>query len=594
MLRVGNRVNMRGYPGTNQRPEPGDAIGAVLAAQSLTADGFGLNPAITFRFSRNVDFNSLEFGGDSPNFFFVDITPDSPSFRRQPRARFFATSNRTRYICENWLSIRPAEGSPLEAGHTYAVLFLSGVLDLDGEPIEADADFLAVTGNIRPQFPTLAAAWDRYRPLKAWLDAKGILPEQLVGGTVFTTGDPRRFMAAMRPAVYESAAPSVESLERCGQGVSTCAAPCSGALGIEEFHGEVRLSNFLTGAAPFKNTGGTVVFEDGVPRLQRREQVCISLAVPEGERPEGGWPLAIFGHDVGDDRRAGIDRGLATQLAAQGWATLSFDGVLQGARSGTPTPPTGAEVLTLMNTPTRPGLARDHALQAAADLYGMVRLTPELRRAVDGVNLGFNRNRVIFIGHGVGGELGIPFAAYEPEVKAVIVAGTGGSVVDRLQATRVPTNLNALYSVALAEPRLDGMHPGMHLYQAWLDARDPMNYMPVLKSPAAEVGLKHVWSIYGTEDSVTPSKMMGYLAFSGGLQRVGPELEELIALRVLEPVVGGGNVNGPDGARFTHVLKQYDGDGEGHDVLFESAAVRADLAAVLRAIAAGEVPTLSD
>ncbi|MGK0358681.1 MAG: hypothetical protein ACI9U2_000973, partial [Bradymonadia bacterium] len=120
VLRIGNRINLRGHPGTEQRPEPGDAIGAVLAAQALNADGFGLNPAITFRFSRGVDFNSLVFGGDNKNFVFVDITPNNDRFDRLPRARFFATSNRSRYVCENWLGLRPVEGSPLDSGHTYA------------------------------------------------------------------------------------------------------------------------------------------------------------------------------------------------------------------------------------------------------------------------------------------------------------------------------------------------------------------------------------------------------------------------------------------------------------------------------------------
>lgn len=594
VLRTGNRVNLRGYPGTNQFPQPGEAIGAVLAAQTLNADGFGLNPAVTFRFSRGVDFTSLVFGGDDKNFIFVDITPDSDRFDRLPRARFFATSNRGRYVCENWLGIRPAEGSPLEAGHTYAVLFLNGVLDTDGEPIVADPDFLAVTGNVRPQFPTLAAAWDRYRPLKAWLDFKGILPEELVGGTVFTTGDPRRFVAAMRPAVHATAAPSVEALNACGQGDSPCSAACSGADGVDEFTGEIRLSNFLTGAAPFKNTGGAVVFEDGVPRLQRREQVCVRLAVPQGERPAGGWPLAIFAHDAGDDARAGIERGLASQLADRGWATLTYDGVLQGARAGTTPPPTGADVRALLNAPTRPLVARDHALQATADLHGLVRLLPELRRTVGGVNLGFDRTRLIFIGHGLGGELGVPFAAYEPEIKAVILAGVGGSVMDQLQATREPANLNALYSVALAEPRLDGMHAGMHLYQAWLDTRDPMNYAPLLLAPPAGVPFKHVWSIYGTNDAITPGKTMGYLAYAGRFGRVGPELEELIALFPIDEGAGGANVRGPDNTRFTQVLKQYDGGDDGHAVLFESADVQADLADFLDALAEGEVPVLSD
>lgn len=595
VLRAGNRLNLNGYPGTEQRPEPGDAISAVLAATRQRVDGFGLNPAITFRFSRSVDFESLVFGTDRPNFIFADITPDDPERGRRPRARFFATTDRTRYLCEDWLAIRPSEGTPLTPGHTYAVLFLTGVTDDDGQPLEPSDDFLAVTGNARPAFPTLAAAWDRYQPLKSWLDEEGILPEELIGGTVFTVGDPRRPMAAMRPAVFDAAAPSVESLAVCDRSASPCDngpnRRCQAAPGVVEVHGTVRLSNYLTGAPPYTVAGGSAVFEDGAPRLQRREEVCISVTVPEGERPAGGWPLAIFAHDASGNFRSNVSTGLASQLAAQGWATLSWDGVMQGARAGLPEAPDGEAVLTSLNTLTRPGLARDHALQAAADLHGIVRLLPELRQTVDGTNLGFDRNRLIFIGHGLGGELGVPATVYEPELKAVVLASVSGSVMDRANLTLAPANLNALYSVALAEPRLDGMHPGMHLVQTWLDTRDPMNYGPLFRDPPEGVPHKHVLQLYGINDSVVPNKAQGYLAVAARLSRIGRAFEEVIALQPIAAGEGGSNVAGPEGTVFTQVFKQYQ-TAEGHDVLFESAAAQRDLADFVTAIGAGEVPVI--
>lgn len=595
VLRAGNRLNLAGYPGTEQRPEPGDAIAALLAATRQQTDGFSLNPAVIFRFSRSIDFQTLEFGTDRPNFWFVDITPDSESFDRRPRARFFATTDRSRYICEDWLGIRPSEGTPLEPGHTYAVLFLTGILDTNGDPIVPDADFLAVTGNQRPRFPTLAAAWDRYQPLKAWLDFKGILPEELVGGTVFTTGNPRRPMAAMRPAVMDAAAPSVESLAVCDRSASPCDnAPdrrCEGGDGFVEVHGQIRLSNFLTGAAPFTASGGSVAFADGAPRLQRREEVCVSVTVPEGDRPAGGWPLAVFAHAEGGNFRSNVSTGLAAQLADLGWATLSYDGVMQGARAGLPEAPDGLAVMTSLNTLTRPGLARDHALQAAADLHGIARVLPDLRQTVDGVNLGFDRNRLVFIGHGLGGELGVPAMAYDPSYAAVVLASVGGSVTDRANLTLAPANLNAQYAVALAEPRLDGMHPGLHLAQTWLDTRDPMNYAPLLREPPADVPFKHVLQIYGLNDSVVPNKAQGYLAVAGRFSRIGRALEEIVALQPIADGSGGSNVRGPERTLFTQVVKQYPTE-EGHTALFDHEFARRDLADFLNAIAAGEVPTI--
>jgi hypothetical protein len=586
VLRTGDRLDLSGYPGTEQAPEPGDAISAMLAAVGLSVDGFSLNPAVIFRFSRSVDFQSLVFSGDDTNFVFVDVTPGS-TFGRRPRARFFATTDRTRYICTNWLGIRPSEGSPLLPGHTYAVLFLNGVLDSNGDPLEADADFLAVTGNQRPQFPTLGAAWDRYRPINAWLEEQGIEPEQLIGGTVFTTGHPRAPMAAIRPAVYAASAPTVENLTRCDGAASSCG-PCGGTDGVVEYAGKVRLSNFLIGAPPYNN-GGSIVFEDGAPKLQRREEVCVSLAVPEGEMPARGWPVALFGHDTGGDFRTGVTSGMAANLASQGWATLSFDTIMHGERAGLPTPPDGEASLRALNDPLRPDFMRDHALQAAADLHGLVRLLPDLGTEA-GVEI--NPARYIFVGHGLGGELGVPFVAYEPELKAAILAGAGGSVVDRLQSTRVPANLGAAFTIALAEPRLDGMHAGLHLIQTWLDTRDPMNYMPLLLRPPEGVPLKHIFMVYGQNDTVVPGKLQGYLAVAARIARVGDLVEEITALQAVDGD-GGGNVRGPVNTEFTQVIKQYPTAQEGHDVSFEDRTAQRDLSAFLEAIRGGRVPVVA-
>lgn len=588
VLRAGDRVDLAGYPGTEQSPAPGDAINAMLSAVGLTAEGFSLNPAVIFRFSRSVDFESLVFSGDNTNFYFADITPGD-TFDRRPRARFFATSDRTRYICDDWLGIRPSEGSPLLPGHTYAVVFLTGVLDTDGEPLVPDADFLAVTGSRRPQFPSLAAAWDRYQALQPWLEARGIEPEQLIGGAVFTTGDPRAIMRAVRPAVYAAAPPSVDGLSRCDGGTSACG-PCGDADGVVEYAGKVRLSNFLIGAAPYTNAGGAIALEDGAPKLQRREEVCVSLAIPEGETPARGWPVALFGHDVGGDFRSGVTSGLATNLASQGWATLSFDAVMHGARAGLPEPPDGAAALLALNDPLRPGLMRAHGFQGAADLHGLVRLLPDLGAAA---GLELNPARYIFIGHGMGGELGVPFLAYEPDIKAAVLAGAGGSVADRLRSTRLPANLGAAFNVALAEPRLDGMHPGLHLIQTWLDARDPVNYMPLLLQPPDGVPLKHVFMIYGENDRVVPGNTQGYLAVAGRLKQIGAPLDDeaIVALRPVEDE-NGANVRGPDNTRFTQVLKQYPTLGDGHTVLFDDRAAQRDLSTFLEAIRGGRTPII--
>ncbi|MCB9547751.1 MAG: hypothetical protein H6706_18145 [Myxococcales bacterium] len=599
VARSGNAVDLDGYPGLEQFPEPGQAVGGVLAALEAEGAGFGLNSAVIFRFSRAVEFETLSFGGETQNFIFVDITPGSEARGRRPRARFFATTDRSRYICDNWLGIRPSEGTPLEPGHTYAVMFLEGVLDKNGVPLQADDDLITVMGPTRPRDPALSSAWERYLPLKTWLVEQGIAAQKVIGATVFTTDDPTRRMVAMKAAVEEGVEPELTRAASCDDAAS----PCGGAAGrgcgprdpdFIEVHAVALLPRYLEGVPPFEFAGGQVQFENGRPKLQSQAEVCVAITIPRRERPVGGWPTAIFAHAVGGHFRTFIERGLAKSMAQKGYAVVSFDSVLQGRRNGQPEPLTPQIIEERFDDPYDPIFSRDHAFQAVADLFSLTRLLKRTRLRVGMADLGFNRERFTFIGHGRGGELGVPFAALETNLEAVVLSSAGGSVMDQLQLTLDPVNHGARFGVALAEPALNGMHPGLQLYQTWLDARDPMNFGPLLRSPPEELAPRHVLFVYGTADTITPGATMNFLATSARLSRVGPEREPLQAI---QPVEDGPTANANvrvNGKSVTQAIKQYAPvRGDGHDVIFESPEVQSDLQRFFQALNDGAAPTIS-
>ena len=56
-----------------------------------------------------------------------------------------------RYICSNWVQIRPLFLRPLEEGRTYAALILKGLQDVEGKPFQADEDLLKMLEPISPQ-----------------------------------------------------------------------------------------------------------------------------------------------------------------------------------------------------------------------------------------------------------------------------------------------------------------------------------------------------------------------------------------------------------------------------------------------------------
>ena len=599
----GGRLDLERYPGIGAGEEPGRTVGRYASALAETSDGFGPNAAVLFRFSAAVDYDSLEFSGDDPTFAFVDVTPGSDARGRRPRSRFFATTDRERYICHNWLGIRPSEGSALEAGHTYAVYFRTGLATSDGTLLEADGDFSALLSRTPPSHPALSAAWRRYQPFRGWLNQEGIPVDEIIGGTVFTVGNPQRFAEAMVSAVDVAPEIALEQPTLCDGGT---ASPCDaggervcGDLNpfFAEIHAKVKLPNYLQGMPPYVDWGGAILWEGDRPRLQRQEEVCVSVTVPLIEQPGGGYPVALFAHDAGGHFRTQVTRGLSARLARLGWATVSFDGVLQGPRSGGDSAPDAAATVALLENLDNVVLQRDQGLQALADLFAMARAIEGARLRTDQGTARLNRDKLVFFGHGRGAHAGMAFTAYDPRSIGAVFANPAAGMLDYLRQLQTPVNVGAELEIAFADPDLNGMHPGLHLMQAWLDPRDPVNYGRFLRQPPDGVTAKHVFMLYGAADPITPAAPMAHFAVAGRLERVGVEIDELKAIREVETSPAKGNVRTRDGVR-TQVMKQYAGgdDFSGHDVVFESQPAIGDLNDFFRGLIEDDngVPTIRD
>ncbi len=579
----GDSVDLSGFPGADESPEPGDLLGRYLSAVREDGATFGPNSAVIFRFSTSVEFGTLEFGGEAPNFLFVDVTPGSDSRGRAPRSRFYATGGRDRYICARWLGIRPSEGTPLNYGNTYAVVFRRGLTTTSGAPLEPSEDLSALLGDVPPLHPALLAGWQRYAPLRSWLAEADIPADDVIGAAVFTVGDPRARLATVREAVRAAPAPTIEEAVACDGGPSPCpgrACPAAGAT--REYHARLSLPGFLQGVPPYREWGGEAIYQDGRPRVQRSESICAVVTTPGGTPPAGGWPVALFAHDLGGEARTAVDTGLAGRLADAGWATLSYDGVLQGARYDGETLPDAAAAAALLDEPSRPGLMRDQMVQGAADLFALTRLVQGGVELPGGAAL--STTRLAFIGHGRGGVYGAPFLAYEPGVEAGVLAGVGGDLVDWLQKRAAPRNLASELLLAFAERRFNGMHPALHLMQTWLDPRDPVHYGPLIRRPPDDVGGKHILFMYGAEDPITPPSTMNHMAISLRIAQVGSGVDDLTAITVAADADGAplpevrGNVR-LSGADWTQALRQYapSADSDGHRVLFDHPTATADL-----------------
>jgi len=595
--RYGLTTNFEGFPGVGESPIPGDLLNQYIAGNRQPSLGFGLNETVYFRFDGLVDYETLQFGGDDSNFSFVDITPESSRYGLPPRSRFYATGGGDEYICPNWLGIRPSEGTPLATGKTYAVYFRKTLLDTNGVPFEAGDDLKLLLENTPPTHPALQHAWVAYAPFRDFLQDKGIPTEDVVGATVFTTGDPRERMAGVRVTVHEAPQPTLDSVTPCRQGV---ASPCGGGGergcaddqgDFAEVHARLSIPNVLTGAAPYDSWGGQAIFRGRRPVIQRQESICVSFSLPQSAAPPRGWPTVVFAHGFGGNFRSAISSGLAEKLTKKGWLVIGYDGVLHGGRFGLTDNPSPEELAERLYDINRPGLLRDQAVQGMTDLHAITRFTRSGRLEVGGTEIRFDPDNLVVVGHGLGAEYAVPYLAYEPDVRATILSGAGGSMTDILRLMTQPRRVGVELSLGLGSDKIRAMHPAMQQIQTWLDPRDPQNYGALLRNPPDGISRKHVLYLQGVGDNALPTETISALLVSMSLKLVGEVLLEMKPVKSAEEneLPLRMNVAG----QVTQGVKQYAATAAGaHRVMFEHPKAIADIESFLQDLVSEGVPTI--
>ncbi len=608
-----------GHIDLSGHPRPGDAlaldvVGRHLDAVSSAVDGFSLNPVVYFRLSERHDFDSL---GDQVEF--VNLQEGDPNFGRpHPSITWLSTyGGLSNYICPNWFAVRPAHGAPLEPHTTYGVIVHRGLRTTTGAPYARSEDFEAMLANERPVGDeALAAAWDAYAPLRAWI-ATGQDPDDILVAAVFTTQDVEQPVSKLREAVYRSAPPTASEWTLCGAGVTspcddgTPLRSCAGseeASGYAEIHGLLQLPVFQEGTAPYltpEDGGGVPLDANGLPIEQRREAVCFALTVPsDSDPPPGGWPTVIALHGTGGSFRTAVGSGLAEALAAEGVATLAIDLPQHGSRRGDSDRPPEYLFFNFANPPA----ARGNVLQGAADLFALVRWANDLSLDASTSPTG----RPIEIGplalfaHSQGATHASLALPWEPALRAAVLSGDGGDLTLSLLHKRSPVDIAALIPFALVDATRDGtlaggdFHPALAIFQTYYDAVDPVAFgRRIHRAPVSDVGPHHVFLTYGLGDTFSPEPTMQAYARSVRATLVEPVLTrrsngapDTFGLPS-EPAPLSGNVT-VEGARYTVALRQYEPpDGvDGHFVAQQEPTARADVQRFLLAALRGQTPTV--
>ncbi|MFH1130979.1 MAG: hypothetical protein V1754_06565 [Pseudomonadota bacterium] len=544
-----NDIRMKdGHIDLNGHPNPalvlpeelGDIVSDYFKAIEEDVDGFGVNTAVSLRTSGLIDYDTLlvnDDGTKKASLRFVNIDKNSKEYGSGVGFSMIANSSRRKYICENWIAVKPSTGRPLSPSTTYAVLLLKGIKDPDGMLIARDKDFEIVMGDKEPDNADEKAAWLAYTPLRTFLadeelGEKNIAPSDVISAAVFTTMNPRAKMAKFREVVHSQNTPALKNLTLCnGTAKSPCddgkeethVCPTSQNPDFYELQGIYSTPVFQSGTVPYETPadGGAISYDkDGKPKIQREDQVCVAISIPRTPMPQEGWPVVVFAHGTGGNYRTFINNGTAAALAnikddgidVSQMAVMGIDAGMHGPRRGS----TESPDMLFFNF-RNPRAARDNLYQAVADKYQLVRLIKSIDIKSSGSPLGdaisFNKSKVFYFGHSQGSFEGVPFAAYEPDVSAIVLSGAGGYLLGSFLEKTKPYNIAAGVQLALADGRLGTTHPLLNLLQLFFEEVDSINFGRALfVEPVEGVKRKHVYMSYGVADSYMPPLTIDALA----------------------------------------------------------------------------------
>jgi hypothetical protein len=535
-------------------------------------DGWSVNPRLAMHFSGPVALDSVT----KASAFILPLVPEPLSSPIGLAQLVWDGASHTLYA-------RPARA--LLQARRYALVLTTRILDDGGQPL-APALNAPIVAEAAYGISAQGVVFQRLKPL-------GITRREVAAVTVFTTQSVTAGLEQMRAVIEAEPAPELRFALGPGGARSTYArveldglelrrqVATDAAAGLEEpvklplalvpptdirsiAVGRFSARSFLT---PDRVIPATAT-RDEAPAVQRSEDVDVTVYLPAGTRPTGGWPVAIFGHGFGNDRHF-VPMTVAGTLARFGFATVAInvvghgggpEGTLTVLRTGQDpvTLPAGGRgvdqdgdgrigategVGTRAGTPLSLISSRDGLRQTTADLMQLVRA---IRRGVDvdgDGHVDLDRERIVYVGQSFGGIYGTLLMAVDPLVRVGVLNVAGGPiveiarqspafrglVVDQLKR-RQPPLMNGEQDFTESIP-LPGEAPvrepaaGALDIQAYFDRAEwlsqpanPVAFAPYLKqAPLLGVGVKAVLYQWAVGDRTVPNPTTAALLRAGGL-----------------------------------------------------------------------------
>ncbi len=543
--------------------ELGNPVRDYFDVVEADLDGFGTQSAIFLRMNYYPANDSLAI---NETVFLLDIDPASSEYGKTQSMSYRASSAQGRYICKNWIAISPRTGSPLKPNTTYVAILTTGIKSKSGESFKPDSDFALMLKDSAPADAVAKAAWTAYEPLREFLASEqpdtSLTVKDIAAAAVFTTHDPTTRVKKMREAVRKEESPTAEVAKTDDS---------DSLFTIET--GTLSIPMYQKGTLPFAKIedGGAIEFQsNGLPKVQKTQDVKYALTVPNTEAPEGGFPIFIYAHGTDGSEMSFVNEEIAARLAVMGAAVIGLEQVQHGDRREL----NASQLEDDMYSPenlfynfANPRAARDNNLQSAADLFQTVRFI-EKRASEEGI---FNPERIYFMGHSQGTQGSFIGATYEPAIKGFVLSGAGGCLMDTLIGKKKPTDISVGMKVILMDADVPRHHPVLNLIQTVFDSVDPVNFADAVYMKdltELDISPRSAFISSGMNDTYTPDTTHMALARAMNAPQWVVSGEPLEGLGSVEELPYSHTY----GKRITSVIVRYEpAEGEdGHFVIFDN------------------------
>ncbi|MCA9665006.1 MAG: hypothetical protein KC503_05435, partial [Myxococcales bacterium] len=367
--------------------------------------------------------------------------------------------------------------------------------------------------------------------------------------------------------------------------------------------GSIRVPLLQDGERPFKDAGGAIALDAaGKPITQRSESIRFAVTVPKKPMPRDGYPLLFYSAGQGGAYTQVVDRGTfaeqdqnklgtgpARYLAASGVAAISIEAPLVGPRH----PSADVTGLDFFNV-TNPVALRDNVRQAALDFTTLITAARALRippalcseaSTSDGGQFKFDAEQFYFHGHSTGATVGALVLGLEPDLRAGVLSGFGGSWLYNLTIKEQPLDFNNLVRLLLgykSGDKPDLFDPALNLAQTLWEPAEPINWAARWAiDPRAGGRPRHLLIIEGVIDGYFPPPAVNAAALAARAEPLLPTVESTMLDDVA--LVGGRGLSAPAGnnlqtetRKVSSVVAQHEAPAgiDGHYVPFEVVAAK--------------------